>query len=89
MADDVLVVTDGPDKPALQWAVAYPEREQVHFKLEGDGIDAQILRMDEQPDGFSFELRGIARSGAMSGRPFRGSYSVESRSGSLSFDAVP
>lgn len=83
MADRVVEVVDGPDKPALQWAIAYPERERVHFRLEGDGIDAQVMRMDERGDGFTFDLEGIVRSGECAGRPFRGTYSVETRSGQL------
>ncbi len=84
MPSQSLTIVDGPDKPALQWAVAYPEREKVHFRLEGDGIDAQILRMDELSDGFSFAIDGIVRSGDRTGAAFHASYSIETRSGSLS-----
>ena len=83
MPANVLTVVDGPDKPALQRAIAYPERERVHFRLERDGVDVQLLRMDEIGDGFSFRLRGVVRSGPVSGATFDGSYSVETRSGSL------
>lgn len=76
-------IIDGPDKPALQWALAYLDREQVHFKLENDGIDAQILKMEELGEGFNFAIHGVIRSGPMQGSAFRGTYSVESRSGSL------
>lgn len=49
MAKHVLQVIDGPDKPALQWALSYPEQEQVHFTLDYDGVDARILRMMKWP----------------------------------------
>jgi hypothetical protein len=83
LADQVLEITDGPDKPALQWAVAYPHEQQVHFATKGDGVDVQILRIDEVAEGFTFELRGILMSGVYKGRSFRGTYNVGSRSGSI------
>ncbi|MDX2204600.1 MAG: hypothetical protein NW223_17750 [Hyphomicrobiaceae bacterium] len=83
MADRKLAILGGPDKPALQWAIAYPDREQVHFKLQSDGVDVQIARMDELADGFTFELVGIVRSGTDQGRPFRARYSVEDRAGAM------
>lgn len=79
-------VVDGPDKPTLLWAVSYPERELVHFRLEGDGFDAQVSSMEELSDGFSFRVHGIVRSGDHIGRPFTGIYSVENRSGALVLD---
>lgn len=88
MPQQTMTIIDGPDKPALQWALAYPDREQVHFKLENDGIDAQILRMDELGEGFSFALQGVIRSGPMQGTRFEGTYSVESRAGSLSIQGA-
>jgi hypothetical protein len=81
MAERTLHVIDGPNKPALQWALAYPDREEVHFKLEDDSVDATILRIDEMADGFSFELQGVLMSGVYKSLPFRATYSVESRSG--------
>jgi hypothetical protein len=83
MADNTLRVIDGPDKPALQWALAYPEREEVHFKLEDDSVDASILRMDEMADGLSFALEGVLTSGIYKSLPFRAFYSVDSRSGQI------
>jgi hypothetical protein len=83
MAERTLHVIDGPDKPALQWALAYPDREQVHFELENDSVDATIIRIDEMADGFSFELKGVLTSGVYKSLPFRGSYSVDSRSGQI------
>ncbi len=87
MPERTLKIINGPDKPALQWALAYPDREQVHFRLENDGVDAQILRMDELPDGLSFTIEGVVKSGTLQGSSFRGAYSVETRSGSLSLPA--
>jgi len=83
MAENSLNVTSGPDKPALLWAVSYPDRELVHFRADHDGIDARIDRMDEQSGGLSFVLYGTVQSGEMKGRAFRCTYSVESRSGVL------
>lgn len=88
MPEHRVTIIDGPDKPALQWALAYPDREQVHFKLENDGIDAQILRMEELGEGFNFALQGVIRSGSLSGSRFEGTYSVESRAGSLTIPAA-
>jgi hypothetical protein len=84
MQEQTVKIVDGPDKPALQWALAYPDREQVHFKLENDGIDAQILRMDELGEGFTFAVQGVIKSGSMQGRHFHATYSIETRGGSLS-----
>ena len=81
MAERTLHVIDGPDKAALQRALAYPEREEVHFKLQDDSVDATIMRIDEMADGFSFELKGVLMSGMYKSLPFRASYSVDSRSG--------
>lgn len=83
MPREMLKVVDGPDKPALQWAVAYPEREKVHFWLEGDGVDAQILSMEEQSGGMKFVLNGVLKSGQHKDLAFRGFYSIETRSGEL------
>jgi len=83
MPDQMLHVIDGPDKPALQWALAYPDREEVHFTLEDDSVDASISRMKETADGFSFEIEGVLTSGVYKSRPFRASYSVGSRSGEI------
>ena len=83
MPQTTLKVVDGPDKPALQSALAHPEGEKVHFWLEGDGVDAQILSMEEQPGGASFMLDGVLKSGQHKNLAFRGSYSIETRSGEL------
>lgn len=76
-------IIDGPDKPALQWALAYPDREQVHFKIENDGLDAQILKMEELGEGLSFAIDGVIKSGANQGTQFRAIYSVETRGGTI------
>lgn len=87
MERTVLQVVDGPDKPALQWAVSYPDREQVHFKLAGDAIDARIERIDEQGPSFDFKLTGMITSGVYKNRRFEAVYSVESRSGTITLQA--
>lgn len=74
-------ITDGPEKPALQWAVAYPEREQVDFHTTDDAFEARISRIEERGDGFDFELQGTVASGSHKGRELRGRYGVETRSG--------
>jgi hypothetical protein len=83
MSKDVLVV-DGPDKPGLQWAVSYPERNvRVHFNTDDDIFDASVLEMEELEDGLSFRLTGAIETGTFKGRPFHGVYSVGSRNGVL------
>lgn len=84
MAEREIAVRDGPDKPALQWALLYPERGQsVIFRTESDMLEAQISEMEEVGNGFSFNLWGTVASGPLQGAPFHGFYSVESRSGAL------
>ena len=64
MTKDVLVV-DGPDKPGLQWAVTYPERNvRVHFNTDDDIFDASVVEMEELEDGLSFRLTGAIETGA-------------------------
>lgn len=81
--DAVLTISDGPDKPALQWALVYPGREPVHFRIGEEPVDADIDEMTEHADGWSFDLKGSFSSGPNKGVPFYGTYSVASRSGSL------
>lgn len=84
MSETIVEILDGPDKPALQWAVAYPERGQtVTFRLPQDAVEASIQRMEEVGNGFDFDLTGNFVTGALKGRGFQGHYSVETRSGSL------
>ena len=83
MTKDLLVI-DGPDKPALQWALTYPERNlHVHFNTDGDIFDASVVEMEELEDGLSFRLTGAIETGAFRGQPFQGVYSVGSRNGVL------
>jgi hypothetical protein len=83
MTKDVLVV-DGPDKPGLQWAVTYFERNvRVHFNTDDDIFDASVVEMEELEDGLSFRLTGAIETGAFRGRSFQGVYSVGSRTGVL------
>jgi hypothetical protein len=87
MTDPLISILDGPDKPALQWALLYPERGQsVTFKTETDTIEARIEEMVELGNGFQFELKGAFASGQLKDQPFRGTYSVETRTGSLILD---
>jgi len=79
-------IVDGPDKPALQWSLTKPGEHYVHFRVKDDAFDAQILRMEEGADGFTFELQGRVASGEFSGAPFDAVYSIESRSGWIQVD---
>lgn len=81
MAARRYAIIDGPDKPALQSSLANKGQQDVYFRVEGDAFNAQILRMDEEVDGFTFKVRGRLTSGRYSGVPFRGVYSVGTRSG--------
>lgn len=81
MTPEKLRILDGPDKPGLQWSLTKPGAYNVHFRVEGDAFDAQIERMDECSDGFTFELRGQLTSGELKDRAFEAIYSIESRSG--------
>ncbi len=78
-----LSIVDGPDKPALQRSLAHSGVNDVHFRVEGDAFDADIQRMDEEADGFTFKLLGRLTSGRDRGASFHGVYSIESRSGWL------
>lgn len=86
MAPRELNIVDGPDKPALQWSLTKPGECVVHFRVEGDAYDAQIARMDEGEDGFTFGLRGHLTSGELKGHPFEAIYSIETRSGRMRVD---
>jgi hypothetical protein len=77
-------ILNGPDKPALQWALAYPDKGQrVHFSTEDDAFEATIDRMSERSDGLEFNLVGRIATGPKAGSTFSGSYSVETRRGIL------
>jgi hypothetical protein len=81
MSNDEMQIVNGPDKPGLQWSLTKPGESMVHFTVEGDVLEAQIDRMDELSDGFTFALLGHLTSGEMNGRPFEGVYNIGSRSG--------
>lgn len=83
MTRKMLKIVDGPDKPALRCALAYPDREHVHFILEGDATDATIARIEDQAEGFTFEINGWLTTGVHKGQTFLGIYSVETRSGQI------
>lgn len=84
MAEQELRVIDGPDKPGLQWALIYPERNlRVHFNTDDDTFDASVAEMEELDDGLSFHLKGAIETGVLKGAPFHGVYSVGSRTGVL------
>lgn len=87
MSHQHLEIIGGPDKPALQWAVAYPEREHVTFELAEGPVNARILEMNERAGGLTFDLDGILTSGRMSGCPFKGSFDFGSRKGLIVIDA--
>jgi hypothetical protein len=77
-----LKIVDGPDKPDLQWAVAYPDRDlDIHFRTETDAVDAHIDRVEELGDGTQFGLAGHLTSGQYKGWPFKAVYELGSRSG--------
>jgi hypothetical protein len=63
MADEEMKIVDGPDKPALQWFLTKPGESMVHFSVEGELFEAQIDRMDELSDEFTFALLGHLTSG--------------------------
>jgi hypothetical protein len=84
----ILPVVDGPDKPALQWALLYPERGQtVTFKFPDGIADASIAEMVELDDGFQFRVRGTFVSGMLKGNTFHGNYSIASRRGALALQS--
>jgi len=82
MSELELRIVHGPDKPALQRAVAYPERHlHVHFDTEKDAIDAHIDKMQELADGTQFGLTGHITSGSYKGWSFNAVYDLTSRTG--------
>ena len=90
MTEVELRIVEGPDKPALQWAVAYPNRHlHIHFDTFADAVDAHLDRMQELGDGTQFELYGHLTSGLYKGWPFKGVYDLETRSGVLKAQPPP
>ena len=84
MDDNRFQIINGPDKPGLQWAVAYPDKQQVLFELPDGPVHAQILHMNERSDGLTFDLQGVLKSGKYDGCRFTGTFEFGSRSGELS-----
>jgi hypothetical protein len=77
-----LTITDGPPKPDLQWAIAYPEKHlHVHFETDGDPVDVHLDRMEELADGTSFGLVGHIVSGNHKSKPFKAVYHLSDRDG--------
>ena len=77
-----LKIVGGPQKPDLQWAIAYPERHlHVHFDTSQEGIDAHRDEMQELGDGTQFALKGHLTSGLYKGWTFRAVYDLTTRSG--------
>ena len=63
-----LKITNGPTKPDLQWAVAYPERHlHIHFDTSEEGLDVHLDEMQELADGTKFALAGHVTSGLLRG----------------------
>lgn len=82
MTRQVVKISDGPDKPALQKSLAY-ENKLVEFMLNGAPFTARIEHMEEQAEGLTFEIKGHITSGELRGRSFQGIYSAGARSGSI------
>lgn len=81
---EALQIVDGPDKPGMQFALAYPDQKDVAFEVAGDTVHARLVEMREiGSGGFDFKLGGVVASGTHKGRRFEASYSVETRSGTL------
>jgi hypothetical protein len=79
-----LRIKDGPTKPDLLWAVAYPDRHiHVHFDSERDAVAAHVDTMEELRDGTQFMLKGHLTSGQFKGWPFRAVYDLGDRTGVL------
>ena len=82
MADVELAIVDGPTKPDLQRAVAYPERHlHIHFDTGKDAVDAHLDEMQEMGDGTRFTLKGHLTSGLYKGWHFKAIYDLATRSG--------
>ena len=82
MSRRVLKIDSGPDKPALEQSLAY-ENVRVEFVHEGSPFHAHIEHLEEQAEGFTFEIKGRILTGDLKGQTFQGIYSVGTRSGSL------
>jgi hypothetical protein len=77
-------IVDGPDKPALQRAVVYPDKGYtVVFKTNERPLEVKLSEMIERGDGLEFELKGQLISGDGPTYAVEGVYSIESRSGRI------
>lgn len=75
-----LTIVDGPPKPDLQWAVAYPEKHlHAHFETDGEPVDVHLDRMEELGDGASFGLVGHVVSSNHRNKPFTAVYHLSER----------
>jgi hypothetical protein len=90
MQEVELRIVDGPQKPDLQWAVAYPDRHlHIHFETFNDAVDAHLDRLEEMGNGTQFGLRGHLVSGLYKGWPFKGVYDLETRTGIIKAQPPP
>lgn len=80
---ETVKITDGPDKPALRWGLAYPDKEQMNFRSPENSYDVRLSRIEEQADPFTVEIEGTVTSGVYKGHACRGVYDIGSRSGTL------
>jgi hypothetical protein len=79
-----LRIKDGPRKPDLLWAVAYPDRHiHVHFDGDADAVAAHVDTMKEMGDGTQLVLKGHLTSGQFKGWPFRAIYELGDHTGVL------
>lgn len=77
-----LTITDGPAKPDLLWAVAYPERHlHIHFETNIDPVDVHLDHLEELADGTSFGLTGHIVSSNYKNKRFKAVYHLSDRSG--------
>jgi hypothetical protein len=85
MSDNVIMVSDGPDKADLLRAVASTDDHlEVIFHTPGEPLQAHIDAIDEEGlDGLRFALRGHLKSANFRGAYFTGVYDVETRTGRL------
>jgi hypothetical protein len=80
MPETRLTIVDGPLKPDLQWAIAYPEKHlHIHFETDGDPVDVHLDRMEEFGDGTSFGLVGHIVSANHKSKPFKAVYYLSER----------
>jgi hypothetical protein len=82
MTRKVLKINDGPDKPELQKSLAYDDTP-VEFVIDGNPLGAQIEHLEEQAEGFTFQIKGHITTGEFKGQSFQGMYSAGTRSGSV------